>query len=242
MHTLKYFELTCTAYIKKDIDFKSSFEILSKYISYSMSQTTEFQELHSKDGFKHYSFANFYPIEKEKVYKKANTYRFILRSLDEQFINMLSKELRQNINNPNFLVIQTDKRTIKQFFITELYSITPVIISISNGIFWTMEKDGDIIKLQKQIQDNLEKKYQDFYNEPIKSEQNFIQLLEIKNRVPQNIQITKNNKKIRLFGNKFKIIPNEDEISQRLAFVALACGLGEKNSFGGGFCLGRGMR
>jgi len=44
-------------------------------------------------------------------------------------------------------------------------------------------------------------------------------------------------KKIKLFGNKFKIIPKADEISQKLAFIALGAGLGEKGSFGGGFCI-----
>ena len=47
---------------------------------------------------------------------------------------------------------------------------------------------------------------------------------------------------IRFFGNKLRIVPNEDELSQKLAFTALACGLGEKNSYGGGFCLGEGVR
>ena len=240
---MKYFELTCTAYIKKDISFRESFNMISKYISFSMSTTDALKELHLKRGFKHYSFGNFYPIEKEKVYKKGNTYQFVLRSLDEAFVNMLSQTLRLNIDNSNFLVIDTHKRVVKQFFITELYSVTPVIVSIDHGFFWTMEKDGDIMKLQKQLHDNLEKKYQNFYSESIKSEQNFIQLLEIKNRVPQNIQITKTNNQskkttsFRFFGNKFRIVPNEDEVSQKLAFVALACGLGEKNSFGGGFCL-----
>lgn len=239
---MKYFELTCTAYIKKDLSFKESFEVISKYISFSMAQQDELKELHAKQGFKHYGFGNFYPIEKDKIYKKGNTYQFVLRSPDEDFIDRLSKTLRQNIDNPNFLVIDTHKRTVKQFFISELYSATPVIVSIENGLFWTMEKDGDIMKLQKQLHDNLEKKYQSFYDEPIKSEQNFIQLLEVKNRVPQNIQITKNGKTIRLFGNKFRIVPNEDEISQKLAFLALSCGLGEKNSFGGGFCVAKGLR
>jgi len=236
---MKYFELTCTAYIKKDISFKESFELISKYISFSMAQHDELRELHTKEGFKHYSFGNFYPIEKEKIYPKGNTYQFVLRSLDQNFIDILTQTLRANINNPNFLVIDTSKRLTKQFFVSELYSITPVIVSIENGFFWTIQKDGDIMKLQKQLHDNLEKKYQSFYGEPIKSKQNFIQLLEIKNRVPQNIQITKNGKSIRLFGNKFRIVPNEDELSQRLAFFALASGLGEKNSFGGGFCIAR---
>ena len=105
-----------------------------------------------------------------------------------------------------------------------------------------MQKDGNILTLQKQLHDNLERKYQEFYGEALEAKQNFIQLLEIKNRVPQNIQITKDNKKIRFFGNKFRIVPHEDEISQKLAFLALGCGLGEKNSFGGGFCLAKGVK
>ncbi|NEW61045.1 CRISPR-associated endoribonuclease Cas6 [Sulfurovum sp. bin170] len=239
---MKYFELICIAYIKKDIGFKESFETISKYISFSMAQIEGLKQLHNQKGFKFYSFGNFYPIEKERIYKKGNSYQFTLRSLDEKFIDDLSTTLRQNINNPNFLVVEAHKKMVKQFFISELYSATPVIVSLENRIFWTIERDGDILKLQKQLHDNLEKKYQEFYAESIKGEQNFIQLLEVKNRVPQTIQTIKNGKAFKFFGNKFRIVPNEDEVSQKLAFVALACGLGEKNSFGGGFLLGKGLR
>ena len=239
---MKYFELTCTAYIKSDIDFKESFEILSKYISFAMAQDEKLKRLHDTTGFKHYVFGGLLPIEKSKLYSKGNTYQFVLRSLDEAFLDTLAIAMRQNINNPHLLIVETHKRMIKQFFVTELYSATPVVVTVENGLQWTMEKDGDILKLQKQLHDNLEKKYNDFYGEKLEGVQNFIQLLEIKNRVPQTIQITKNSKKIRFFGNKFKIVPNEDEVSQKLAFVALTDGLGEKNSFGGGFCLGRGMK
>ena len=240
---MKYFELRCTAYLKNDIPFKSSFDTLSKYISYSMAQDSKLKELHAKESvFKHYNFGNFYPIEKDKVYKKGNSYQFTLRSLDEKFIDTLSQTLRQNINNPNFLVVETYKKTIKQFFISELYSATPVIVSVGNGNYWSMERDGDILKLQKQLNYNLEKKYKSFYGEPLKGVQNFIQLLEVKNRYPQSIYMKKANNTIRFFGNKFRIVPHEDEVSQKLAFVALADGLGEKNSFGGGFCVAKGLR
>jgi len=239
---MKYFELICTAYLKDDIPFKSSFDTLSKYISYSMAQSEELKKLHDQIGFKHYNFGNFYPIEKEQIYKKGSSYTFRLRSLDEKFIDELSKTLRQNIDNPNFLVVETHKKTIKQFFISELYSATPVVVSVGKGLYWSIDKDGDILKLQKQLNYNLEKKYQSFYNKPIKGEQNFIQLLEIKNKYPQSIYMQKGSREVRFFGNKFRIVPNEDEVSQKLALVALACGLGEKNSFGGGFCLGKGLR
>ena len=243
---MKYFELICTAYIKRDISFKDSFEVISKYISYSMAQTKELKELHDKKGYKHYNFGNFYPIAKEKIYKRGNSYQFTVRSPNESFVNNLSKTLRQNIDNPNFLTVEVTKRVIKQFFISELYSVTPVIITADRGIFWTIERDGDIVKLQKLLHDNLEKKYADFYGEKLEPEQNVIQLLEIKNHKPQRIWTSKEdkNKKVVSFhfiGNEFRIVPNEDEVSQKLAFLALGCGLGEKNSFGGGFCIARGL-
>ena len=212
-----------------------------------MAQVESLKGLHAQIGFKYYSFGNFYPIEKEKIYKKGNSYQFRLRSLDENFIDKLSKTLRQNINNPNFLVVETHKKTINQFFVSELYSVTPVIVTVDRGLYWSIDRDGDILKLQKQLHDNLEKKYQEFYKEPIKGVQNFIQLLEIKNKYPQSIYMQKTDNKtkkvteVRFFGNKFRIVPHVDDISQKLAFVALACGLGEKNSFGGGFCIAKGL-
>ncbi|PLY15592.1 MAG: CRISPR-associated endoribonuclease Cas6 [Sulfurimonas sp.] len=241
---MKLFELTCKAYLKKDIEFSRSFEAISKYISYSMAKGG-LEESHKEEGFKHYVFSGFRPNEqdlKTKKYQNGSVYDFTLRSLNEKLIDTLLHALRENINNSDMLVLQTTKRTIKQFFISELYSATPVIVTVENKKFWTMKESGDIMQLQKQLHDNLEKKYKSFFGEEIEAVQNFIQLLEIKNRVPQNIRIIKNDKKVTFFGNKFKIVPHEDEISQKLAFTALACGLGEKNSYGGGFVLARGMR
>jgi CRISPR-associated endoribonuclease Cas6 len=90
---MKYFELTCTAYLKKDINFKESFEILAKYISFSMAQDKQLKTTHEAKGFKHYTFGGLFPIEEERVYKKGSTYSFILRSIDENLIEILSKEL-----------------------------------------------------------------------------------------------------------------------------------------------------
>lgn len=238
---MRYFELICKAYVKKEIAFESSFELLSKYISFSMYQNGE-GEVHQKEGFKHYVFGGLLPIEPEKVYKQGNLYSFSIRSLDETLIDMLSQTLRQNFNNENLLVVETHKKIVPQFFIAELYSATPVIVSVENGKYWTMQESGDIMQLQKQLHENAEKKYKTFFNEPLHVNQNFIQLIELKNQKPQNIRITKAGKPIRFFGNKFRIVPNEDEVSQKLAFVALACGMGEKNSYGAGFCLAGGVR
>ena len=239
---MKYFELTCTAYLKKDLDFRESFDKIARFINFCMVKDASLKTIHESGGFKYYVFGGLLPIEKDKLYKKGSTYAFTIRTIDENIADILFDTLRENINNPNLQVIQTSKKMIKQFFINELYSATPVIATTNNGIFWTMEKDGDILSLQKHLHDNLEKKYQNFYGKKLNPAQNFIQLLEIKNQKPQTIQITKNDKTIKFFGNKLRIVPNEDNISQKLAFMALGAGLGEKNSFGGGFCLMRRIR
>ncbi|MGE0051522.1 MAG: CRISPR-associated endoribonuclease Cas6, partial [Arcobacter sp.] len=244
---MKIFELKCITYLKQDVSFEDSFDSISKFINYSICQKDEYKQKHNQNVFNNYCFGSFFPIEKDKLYKKGNTYYFTFRTIDEKFAKELSNLLRANINNPYLQIVQVEKRDIKQFFISEIYSATPVIISLkkenekSHQLFWTLEKSGDIIELQKQLQENLIKKYEEFFGEKLNVSQNFIQLLEIKNHKPQSVcfTTTKNEmqKKVRLIGNKFRIIPNEDEISQKLAFLSLGVGLGEKSSYGGGFMI-----
>lgn len=244
---MKFFELTCLAYLKHDITFEESFDSISKFINYSICQKDEYLEKHNQNVFNPYCFGGFLPIQPDKLYKKGNTYSFTLRTIDEKFAIDLDNLLRANINNPFLQIIQVERKMIKQFFIQELYSATPVIMSLkkedekSPQLFWTLEKSGDIIELQNQLHDNLLKKYEAFFSEKLNPTQNFIQLLEVKNHKPQSIYFTttknERQKKVRLLGNKFRIVPNEDEISQKLAFLSLGVGLGEKVSYGGGFMI-----
>ena len=84
---MKYYELRCVAYIKNNIEFKYCFDVLSKFINFSMLDDDELKKRHEKIGFKNYTFGGFYPIEKDQVYKKGKTYTFTIRSLDQDFIN-----------------------------------------------------------------------------------------------------------------------------------------------------------
>ncbi len=236
---MEFYQIYCTIYLKRDIYFLDAFNVLSKFISYSLCQVENLKDFHNKNSFKNYCFSTISPPQKDKVYKEAQIYSFILRSLEKKFIKALEPKLRENINNPYLQVLKTEFKTIKQFHINELYSISPCITTIDNlgkkPTFWTIDKDGDILKLAKQLQDNLEKKYKAFYGKKLEAKQNFIQLLQIKNQKPQSIFFTKDGKTIRLFGNKFHMVINQDDVSQKLAFLALACGLGEKQSYGGGY-------
>jgi len=237
---MKMFELKCKAYLKSDIEFRSSFDIISKFMSFSLFNVNK-ADIHTNNGYKNYTFGSFYPVEKDKVYKKDNIYQFLIRSIDINIISIFDFALRTNKNNPNFFITDI-VRSVKEYkYINEMYTVTPVVISVDNSKYWSFA-DGDLIQLQNNLHANLEKKYNNFFGTKFRTTNNFIQLFEITNQKPQIIDIIKDGNKVKLFGNKFRIIPNSDEHSQKLAFMALACGLGEKNSFGGGFCMVRGMR
>ena len=244
---MKIFELKCKAYLKTNIELKSSFDVLSKYLNYSIYQNEIYK---NKDtSIKNYCFGNFYPTESDKIYKKNNVYEFVIRSIDEEFIDELEKAILENMNNSFLIVLSAVKKEIDQFFIRELYSATPVIVSqkkddTGRQLYWSLDYSGDIEMLQNQLQKNLEKKLKLFYPEDMEATSNFIDKIEIKNVKPQSIyfKTVRNQKEklVRLIGNKFKIVPKKDDLSQKLAFLSLGVGLGEKSSFGGGFCLGRG--
>jgi len=238
---MQYYELEAVCSLKKDIHFKKSFFIISRFISFSMFLDENLKNLHYQKRVKYYTFSSFNAQDKNekrsKIYKKNFLYNFRLRSLDKSFIERMEKLLRKNINNPFFIVKETKYRVKNYKKIDEIYSLTPVIATLKNGDFWTFHRSGDILLLTKLLHNNLEKKYNSFYKDKISAKENFIETLEIKNDKPQTIEIIKNDKPVKLFGNKFKIKPKDDEISQKLAFVALGAGLGEKGSFGGGFCI-----
>lgn len=246
---MKIFELKCNAYLKINIELKDSFDVLAKFINFAIYQNDIFEYKQNNNYIKNYCFGNFYPTESDRIYKQDTVYEFVIRSIDEEFINKMQKAFLENTNNNFLQVLDSEKKEIEQFFIKELYSATPVIVTdkideSGRQIYWSLDYNGDIISLQKQLQKNLAKKFKQFYPEDSKVSNNFIQEIEIKNQKPQSIYFKKfRNKKeqlIRLIGNKFAIIPKEDDLSQKLAFLSLGVGLGEKSSLGGGFCLSRG--
>lgn len=239
------FELRCTAYLKQDLEhLHKSYDGLSKFISFSIHKIDGYGDFHSKTGFKHYCFSNLYKPEQDGIYKKGQTYTFSIRSFDEKLIKGLGVSLRENINNPHLQVLDTKIMKKEHFFISSIYTVTPAIVTLSEQEnkhkFWT-PNNGDIVKLTEQLQDNLSKKYTSFYGKDLSPKQNFIQMLELKTKKPQSIYFSKtqNDKtqEVRLLGNKFSLHINEDETSQKLAFTALACGIGDRNSYAGGFCL-----
>ncbi len=226
---MNFSQLTITIFLNKDIPFNESGEFIGNIISSTMLLEDSLKEMHEKKAYK-YVYDSFYPIEKSKIYEKGRIYVFNIRSFNSYFVSNMKKLLPLAKSN-DFKIIAVEERRIRQKFITELYTKTAAIVTVDSKP-WLL-KDGDLMFLQKRLQDNLEKKFKDIYGEAIDIKQSFIQRIDVINKKPISFKY----KNVHLLGNKFKIVINEDEQSQKLAFIALGMGLGEKgSSVGAGYC------
>lgn len=223
------FELITTVLLEENTHFEESLEFIGCFINRAMIRNERLKALHKGKGYKNYVFSNFYPFEKDKVYKKGHLYVFRLNSLDYRFLMDL-KECLPQVKSSFIQVLSSEFIQLPKKHIVNLYTITPVVITVDNKPFLP-EDDLDI--LRNRLQANLEKKYKSFYGSEFFAE-SFIQRIEIINCKP----IKTRYKGINLLGNKLKITVKEDAKSQLLAHVAIGAGIGEKNSaLGCGFCL-----
>ncbi|MFD3157092.1 CRISPR-associated endoribonuclease Cas6 [Haloimpatiens sp. FM7330] len=227
---MRFIELTVTVMLKKDIYFEDCGYIIGKNINKSMLLDQTLKEVHQKKQYKNYVFNNFYPIEKDKFYKKDRLYIFKIRGLDYDFMNKIDSCLYK-LKSDDFNVISISKREIKKKYIKELYTQTPLIVTIDSKPW--LQNNGDLDLFKRRLEDNLEKKYENFFNEDINIRNKFIKNIEFKNRKPMHF----NYKSIKLLANKVSIEVFDNEEAQKATFLARATGLGEKNSaVGAGFC------
>lgn len=225
---MKVYELIITVLLKKDLYYQAVQEEIGIFLNRSMLKNDNLKKFHRETRLKGYVYSGLYPVEKTKIYSKGNVYVFRLRSLDENFIRTMEICIRGQRDNV-FQVISGEKRLWTKGVIQELHSITPFFITVDDSP-WLQEDDFDL--LIKRLQINAEKKYRDFIQEDIETNQ-FVQRIELLNYKPMAVRY----KGIKLLGHKAKIIVNNDDDAQRLAYTVLGSGLGEKNSaVGGGFC------
>jgi CRISPR-associated endoribonuclease Cas6 len=231
---MKNYELKVTLLLKVDIKYEDTHDRLSSNINKAMYEDSKLKELHENKKYKPYCIGSLYPFDMEnKIYKANQVYVLTIRSIDKEFINLLKNSLKSS-SKLDFNVLAIEFKELKYNFIESAFTLTPTIISITDENkkirHWT--KNEDSLEFVKQrIKDNLEKKYLQIYKEELIAPDDFISMIQIQNKKP----IVFNYKKTKLFTNKFKIVFNSDEISQKLAKLAFGMGILEKNSLGFGF-------
>jgi len=224
---MKYYELKISTSLKAPIHFQKSPEAIGKLISTALINGGYTK--HSEKQPKPYVFSNLGKADKNGFFKNGE---IVFRSFDKNLARMVATELGFYEDN----IFKIDSIVFKEVsyrYINALISVNPVFVKMKDSNkFWTLN-DGDVNTLLNALQSNLIRKYESAFNEKLNLINGFIEYFQIKNNTPQTFYY----KGGRLFGNKFYIVPKSDEVSQKLAFTSLACGLGHMNSsVGGGFC------
>lgn len=226
---MEYYNLKIVVSLKNDIKYENTYQKISDYIALSMLQDEKTKELHEKNTYKMYNFCSLYPFEKDGIYKKGRIYTFDIKFIDLEFA-MKIKQLITVIQSKDFQLIMSNIQTNQYKRINRLITLTPCILTKNNGDY---KIDGNLELVKSRIIAGIEKKYKQLYGNKIESD--FIQDIIQTNKTPIKLPY----KNIFLLGNKFEIVVKQDEVSQKLAHLALSTGILEKNSQGYGFCKAR---
>ncbi len=223
---MHFYELKIDLNLKNKIHFQSSPEAIGKLIATALINSG--YKSHNENKIKNYVFSNLEIRANNGWYEGDNFFRF--RSFDKDLILKFSNALF-TYEDKIFKINSLFSKVIHQKPIKLLETSNPVFVKVSPKLFWTFEKDGDIMKYIKLLHQNALRKSK--LIEPVETNEIFIEYMEFLNRKP----FTFKYKDSKFFGFKLKIYPKNDEIAQKLAFIVAGMGLGEKgSSVGGGFC------
>lgn len=222
---MEYYEVKVCIKMKEDRQNDKMYEVISGYINYSILNDSRLSRIHKVNCFKFYTFSLPAPIEEDRIYKKGRLYSFNIRSISSELVMRMARSLAKGCES--FTVEGTSCNRYRFNAIDKLISLTPVVITLQNGRYLTMEDSDKIVKC---LTNNAARKYKAYYGEP--NEVEFISDFTVKNK--RLIQMPYKNTCI--MGNKIDITVKPDENSQRLAHLIASVGIGEKNSLGAGYC------
>ncbi|MEM4663160.1 MAG: CRISPR-associated endoribonuclease Cas6 [Candidatus Diapherotrites archaeon] len=219
---------------------------------YNIIKESEYSALHDKKGYKFFCFSNIFPIGDIKTNDKR---KLIISSPDKFFIKILGKKLEElasgskpiNIGEMLFRIENIETIEVKMNGGFKIISATPIIIRIpakhyekygipqefkkNRYVYWI--KEYPVESFIKQLNDNLFKKYNEFYRKDIE-EFYLFEKLNFKKEIWSHINI--NEREIKMVGSiwEFMFSSLSKEQKEILEF-GLDCGLGERNTLGFGF-------
>lgn len=205
-------------------------------------------DVHNKQGYKFFSFSNIFPIGEMK---KNNVYNLILSSPNNSFVSSLRRELESlddiEIGRMKFRVNFCDQfEVMLPKFGFSLITGTPIIMRIRREryedydnmksvrkyykyIYWRI--DHPIELFIDQLENNLVKKYNEYFGLDIQHQAIFTRFKPPKKQVSTRLCINHSEPAV-LVGTTWEFM--FDQANPLLQF-ALDAGLGELNSMGFGF-------
>ncbi|MFH1773937.1 MAG: CRISPR-associated endoribonuclease Cas6 [Methanobacteriota archaeon] len=214
---------------------------------YSLLKDTEYSSLHDKKAYKFFSFSNIFPASD---FKSGDERRFMISSPDEKLIetfkNRLTKLEQAAIGEMLFRIKEVAALNPKITKSCTLKTGTPIVIRIPKEnyaeygisppknydyLYW--RKNYSFNAFLRQLEDNLFKKYSEFYGLPAEPSQIFEQFKFLK---PVSIPIPIDGKNVSIIASLWEFIFGYiDREKQKLLQFGLDAGFGELNSIGFGF-------
>lgn len=226
---IKVYEIRLKLYVLTDITYEDMLSVETSFIDSALARDEKWLEYHETNCYKNYVFNGMYPVEKDGIYKKDNIYTIIIRTVNEELAIYFSKVLRNHYTK-KLKGLTVENRIIPKKMISEIYSLTPVIMKSENG-YWRDKISLD--EYERQLFENVVKKYNEFTNQKIEEDFDFYTYIKFINKKPiANLY----KGKIKLLGDKVSLKIADNEKAQELAYFVLGTGLGTSNSRGYGYC------
>jgi len=237
----------------KDFNYDNNYFHKLQGFIYNLIKNTEYSKLHDKKGYKFFCFSNIFPLPKDYKIKTGEVKKLIISSLDKVFIKFLAEKLKErkeliHIGEMEFLIDELKVFSLKFRKNLRLISATPIIVRIPEKNY---EKYGIPLEFRKkryvywrpnyafeafvkQLEENLIKKYNEFYKTSFKIERIFEVFKFRKGPIVSNVII---DGKPQVFVGSlweflFSYLSNEQK---KILEFGIDAGFGERNSLGFGF-------
>lgn len=225
---LQVFEVSIKLYLLRNIEHKNINKFITSFIDSGLAKDERLLNFHNVNTYKNYTYNSFYPIEKDKIYKKDNIYTIQIRTVDKDLAQYFCGFLKNHWTN-DIKALTVDVKIIPKRLIDNLYSITPVIIKNDEFGYW--RNNLSISDYERRLKENLIKKYNKIFNFKIDENFSLFTSIEIVNEKPIGFPY---KDKI-ILGDKIKLYISDNKSAQELAYMSLGTGIGEINGRGAGY-------
>lgn len=221
------FEIKLKVFLLQDIPVNHAQTKIAAFLDKGFLKEKELAKFHETNCYKNYCHDLFFPLEKDRMYKKGRIYTITVRTIDRKLVHYFS-EVCVNTYTEEIKGLTSEIRIIPQKPIEYLQTLTPAIIKDDRG-YWrnymSLEEFGERLKV------NLIKKWNQFENGKLDEDFPLYTWIEFSNKVPIAVEY----KNIKLLGDKFCIHISDHPTAQDLAHLAIGTGVCENNSRGSGF-------
>jgi CRISPR-associated endoribonuclease Cas6 len=229
----------------KDCSYDLKYYHKAQGFVYKLLESTPFSLLHDKENYKFFCFSNIMP---PKDYVKGDTRTFIVSSPDKIFIETIKRKLdcvsEVKIGEAVFRVSDLKILESRVKRNCTLVTGTPIVIRIPkekfglyaieakyNYAYW--KKGHSFEAFLKQLNENIYKKYEEFFKTKVEREPLFQQFV-FKKTVCNHVII--DGVERRIFGSLWEFVFDYLSNKQQNIFqFAVDTGFGELNSLGFGF-------